>query len=265
MFGFPGQDIHVARDGVCTYYLTPGVTVGAVKEALATEGETLKASPKSLTRRVEGWVVKESTGNTLPNLIKHTAARWRYRRGWTAARFLASRGVGVPKARAFMEERAGGVIWRQAYLCDYLDGCENVEQFARRLVEGDATEAQIGNFLKFLAQAVNGLCGAPAYHADLSGKNIFTKTGAEFYFIDLDSCQIRKAPRGLDLLKNHVQLYDSFCDVWDDATLDPFLEDLSRLSVGRGEWLRMVKAGQAQRRAEQEAKWASQGRRGSTG
>jgi hypothetical protein len=100
-----------------------------------------------------------------------------------------------------------------------------------------------------LADAIRSLERAGAYHADLSGKNILTREGREFWIIDLDSLRISGLYSRRRRLKNHVQLYDSFCDVFSEEFMDEFIVSLLQEGIDRADWLARVKAGQRNRRA----------------
>lgn len=228
-------------------------------EALRLEGPILKASTKSVTRRVGGWVVKESR-RSLREMVKHAAQPNRYRQGWRAACHLHDAGVAVPQPRAYAEIRLGPLMVANAVIMDYLEGAMNVEDFARSLVRRQATDADIAAYLGALASAVNGLEAAGAYHTDLSGKNIFTREGTVFHFIDLDGVILGQPHDELMRLKNHVQLYDSFCDLWDGALLDPFLTAMLPPSQSASQWCDAVRAEQARRRARIEAIWLKEKR-----
>ncbi|MEK7795352.1 MAG: hypothetical protein AAB353_12525, partial [Candidatus Hydrogenedentota bacterium] len=61
-------------------------------------------------------------------------------------------------------------------------------------------------------------------------------------------------------LKNAVQLYDSFCDVWDDTVLGPFIEALAPEGKDAGLWFAQTKTEQRKRRTLRLALWKQQGR-----
>lgn len=237
----------------------PDVALDDVLQVLRFEGPVLKASAKSVTRRVGGWVVKESR-RTFREMVKHTAQPKRYRQGWRAACHLHDAGIAVPQPRAYVESRLGPFMVANALIMDYLEGAMNVEDFARSLVRRQATEADIAAYLGALASAVNGLEAAGAYHTDLSGKNIFTRDGTVFYFIDLDGVVLGQSHDDVRRFKNHVQLYDSFCDLWDGALLDPFLTAMRPAPSSAADWCDRVRAEQARRRARIEAIWLKEKR-----
>lgn len=252
----PGAiDLRRERDGCLGIERRADVPLEAVLEALRLPGDLLKESGKARTRRVGAWVVKESRGR-----LKHALYPARYRAGWRAAVRLAERGVGAPWPVALVETRWAGLAVAHTTVLEYLDGWVNVEEFARRLVAEGMGPEGVAGYLAGLADAVNGLAEAGACHTDLSGKNIFTRTGQEFSFIDLDGVILDRPYSERLRLLNHVQLYDSFCDLWEDALLGRFLERM--LPPGRNPeaWLEQVCAGQAARRARTEAIWRREGR-----
>ncbi|MCP4644326.1 MAG: hypothetical protein GY851_28040 [bacterium] len=237
------------------------VSLDAVLSALKTEGQTLKASHKSTTRRVNDWVVKSSGREAGLGLLKRTFRRTRYRRGWDAVVHLAEHGIGAPQPIAFVEAtRLVGLVTSNAFLCEYIDGACDVEAYADRYLVGQAEPEDIHAYLKRIADAVNALAASGAYHADLAGKNILTRDGVSFFFIDLDSvalgCRYTKDLR----MKNHVQLYDSFCDRWDDGFLEPFLARMLPDTDGLPNWMKKVRELQSIRRARTEAAWRRHGR-----
>ena len=110
-----------------------------------------------------------------------------------------------------------------------------------------------------LALAVKELETVQAYHADLSGKNIYTADGKNFYFIDLEAVQFNVEYDAKKRMKNHVQLYDSFCDALSDLLLVPFLGALMHESLDLRVWMPEVRKAQKERRAQVEASWAKHG------
>jgi len=235
-------------------------------KAIQTPGDLLKRSSKTETRRVGEWLVKRSLPERGLGPVKRTLARNRYRRAWRAANWLRAHGVHVPEPLAYGEWTAFGAVFGNVMVTEFLDGFENVELYAARL----AKEAQelpfipnwpphhdywppppappLDSFFHRLAEAINGLEEAGAYHADLSGKNIFTKDGQEFYFIDLDGVVLGIDHRDKHRLKNHVQLYDSFCDFCDTRALLWFHAHVQRTHVPLESWMQAVVEGQAARR-----------------
>lgn len=228
---------------------------------LGAPGKTLKRSRKSETQRVGEWVVKRSLFDRGRGPLKHTFLRERQRRVAVAAMVLPGRGVSIPKPLAYVETVRWGVIWRSEYVSEFLEGAVNVEEFARGIErdlkdQKDVRDQRIDEFLGRLAETVNSLETAKVYHGDLSGKNILTRDGEQFYFIDLDAVQVDR-PYTDDLrLKNHVQLYDSFCDLWADERLELFIEKLN--PPDRSTWFNEIREGQQVRRARIEQIWAKE-------
>jgi hypothetical protein len=234
--------------------------VDRVLEALRTAGSPLKASRKSLTKRVGGWVVKESR-RTLLETVKHALRPGRYRAAWRAAVYLNARGVPVPAPKAYVERKWGGLVLSNAVICEYLDGWVNVEDHSRRMRNNKAPDSSVAEFLAGLADAVNRLSETGAVHTDLAGKNIFTRDGTQFTFIDLDGVVLGRAYTAADRLLNHVQHYDSFCDLWTDSLLAPFINRMLPDNRDKDAWFNNARAAQALRRARAEAA-KRMGRRG---
>ena len=235
------------RRGLRKIYLRETLSEEAVLEALREPGEVLKQSPKGEVRVVDGYVVKESRSGGVGTL-KRSLYRNRYRQGWVAAHFLRSHGVDVPEPIAFVERRLMGVVFGNCMVSRHLAGYRNVEQFLGALIKKGAGAQTIEIFLNNLALAMNKLTATGAYHADLSGKNILTRDGQYFYFIDLDAVQL-DVPYTEDLrLKNHVQLYDSFCDALTDQVLVPFIEQMLPRELDLRVWMPRVRKEQKERR-----------------
>ncbi len=251
------DDLQTVRRGLKRLYLRKEVTPEAVTAALKAPGDPLKASRKASVKVVGEWVVKRSHGRFGTGLARHTFRRTRYRRAWLAAHRLGSYGVLVPEPIAYVEWGMG-ILWRNAFVTAHLDGCRNVEDFLRALIQRGGARDTLEGFLERLADAVNRLSGSGAYHADLSGKNIFTRDGQEFYFIDLDAVELDREYTDELRLKNHIQLYDSFCDELNDLLLVPFIERMLTHEHDLRVWMPAVRNGQKKRRDRIERKWAKQ-------
>ncbi len=251
------EPVRLVRRGLDAVRLTDGVSVDAVLDALKAPGEILKESPKRITRRVGDWVVKASVAGGGVDVLKTLLQRRRRRRAWKAALHLQARGVGVAAPRAFVEHGMLGIVSGHSMVSDFLEGCVNVEVHGRGLAEkgGD-----VSSFLAGLAAAVNGLTDAGAYHGDLSGKNILTADGVGFSFIDLDGVLLGHSYGEAYRMKNHVQLYDSFCDAIGGEELEAFIVRMVPSDFDRGRWIAEVREGQRQRRGRQEAIWRKQGK-----
>ncbi len=253
-------EVRIERCGALTIYRDEGFPAESVRAILDTPGEPLKTSRKSTTRRVGEWVVKESCMEGGLAILKHTFARRRYRQAWRAGRHLLRHGVLAPRPVAFIERGLGGLLWGHALISEFLVGCGNVEAHAKSLGEEGASREVIRAFLEGLAQAVHALSAAGAYHSDLSGKNIFTRDGRQFYFIDLDGVVLNRPYTDAMRLKNLVQLYDSFCDLWGPDLLDPFIAHMLPSGHDVSSWAAAVHDGQAKRRARIEAIWRREGK-----
>src|SRR5690606_21021118 len=122
--------------------------------------------------RIHNRVIKEVRAHDVWEWLRQTRHRGRLIESFDIARYLIHRNVLVPTPRAVADWRYMGMVYRAAVVWDYLDGYENVEVFGRSLPRDEAPA-----FLTGLANAINQLTAAGAYHTDLSGKNIFTLDG----------------------------------------------------------------------------------------
>ncbi len=254
-----------ARRGGSTIYYPRHLDVDTLWKLFSEGGEPIKISPKVEVRRVGDYVIKESTFAGGGGPLKHTFQRSRYRRAWFAAHHLRKNGVLVPAPLAFVERGALGVVLGNAMLSGYLAGQRNVEQFLQALIEKNAGPDTIHWFLGALAHAINQFTDCGAHHGDLSGKNIYTADGRTFTFIDLDDVTLGDEPNMETALKNHVQLYDSFCDVLGDSIMVPFMQKLLPQGADIRVWMPKVRAAQHERREAVEERWAREGKVGSSG
>lgn len=259
------DSISSLRKGWSTVYYAQGVSPDAVLEALQAPGEVLKTSEKFVVRRVGNWVLKESTLARGSGPLKHTFRRKRYRQGWIAAHHLHRHGVSVPPPVAYIERGRLGIVTGNVLITGYLNGQQNVEAFLQVLIQRKAGADTIHLFLAALAQAITQFTACGAYHGDLSGKNIFTADGRRFSFIDLDDVVLGNTYDDGLRLKNHVQLYDSFCDFLSDSVLVPFISKLISTDQDIRVWMPKVREAQAMRRELVEERWANEGRTGSSG
>jgi hypothetical protein len=248
------------REGY-TLWLRQDLAVDRVLELMRQPGEVLKQSRKSEVRRVGAWAVKESRGRFGAGLLKHTFRRDHYRRGWLAAHHLLRHRILVPKPLAYAESGRFGLITRNILITEYLQDHVNVEQYSRQMAEEGATQRMVDRFFANLAHSINALYDSGAWHADLSGKNILTKNGVLFYFIDLDAVHLNEPYTEERRMKNHVQIYDSFCDLFRDTVLVPFLGQLIEPHQDLRVWMPRVRQGQVDRRKRTVALWEKQARR----
>ena len=251
-------NFRVNRQSGRIVYLRNDVTDEQLETLLRYPGEVLKSSPKAEVRRVGHWVVKETRAGAV-KAVRHTLMRDRYRRPWLAAHRLRAHRVRVPEPLAFVEKERLGIASGTVFIFQYLAGQMNVEEFLLSLLKQGAGADAIGGFLDRLADGINGIEAAGAYHADLSGKNIFTREGDRFYFIDLDDVSLDVSIDEEARLKNHVQLYDSFCDALNDSLMVPFIEKMLPDGLDLRVWMPRVRKAQQERRVAIEAKWEKQG------
>ena len=247
----------VTQVGTLRLYCGSGQSPQALLQAIKGGGEIIKTSRKSETRRVGEWVVKRSRLENGLGPIKRTLARGRYRRAWVAANYLRDHGVCVPEPLAYGEWTLSRLVLGNVMVTRFLSGHVNVEVYAAGLEKQAGAQDALDGFFAGLASAVNGLSAAGAYHADLSGKNIFTKDGNEFYFIDLDGVVLRKRYSDGLRLKNHVQLYDSFCDFCRYDMLARFIGRMLPEGSHSNAWLQAVELGQKIRRRQHQGRQQS--------
>jgi len=253
-------EIRRIRKGLRVYYFHADCTPEECQDLLDQPGENLKSLDKSSVKKVGEWVIK-SSGTPQPlRTIKHTFQRARYRRAWIAAHHLLKHGVSVPRPLAFIETDVVGIICGHQMISAHLSAHRNVEDYMRSMVEQGGGGDTITLFLERLADAINRITDSGAYHADLSGKNIFTANGNNFVFIDLDAVELGVEYTDELRMKNHVQLYDSFCDMLRDTLLTPFIARLLTEKQDLRVWMPKVRKGQAERREKQIALWAKQGK-----
>ena len=251
----PNNDFTKRRIRTSAVYARTDLPIEELFAILKDPGVELKRSKKALTRRVDNWVIKESRGPLMRELVKHTLSRERYRRAWYAAHYLLAKGIRVPKPIAYIEKSLLGCIAGTVNVTEHLKGHRSVQQFLHALVNQGAGKETITRFLDALADAVLALSTSGAYHADLAGKNIYTSDGETFYFIDLDAV-VLGTPYTQDLrLRNHVQLYDAFCDQLNDALLVPFIQRMLPNDVDSRMWLPAMRTAQAERRRFVRKQW----------
>ncbi len=252
-------NFRVNRQPGRTAYIRNDVTDAQLETLLTYPGEVLKTSDKAEVRRVGHWVVKESRAGAAIKAVRHTLLRDRYRRPWLAAHHLRAHRVRVPEPLAFVEKERLGLVSGTVFVFQYLAGQMDVEEFLLSLLKQGAGADAVAGFLERLADAINTIEAAGAFHADLSGKNIFTREGDRFYFIDLDAVTLDAPMDEEARLKNHVQLYDSFCDALNDSLMVPFIEKMVPAGIDLRVWMPRVRKAQQERRVATEAKWEKQG------
>jgi len=242
-------DIVRERSGVLRIWRRRDVPVADVRAVLHQDGVVLKEGQKNITRRVGPVVVKTSQGSFLRELARHTLRRSRYQQGWRAALHLAAHGVPAPRPVAHVEWGALGIVTKHATILEFLPDCMDVEHFADRILAESNGPEMLHVYLATLAASINQLISAGAIHTDLAGKNILTRDGRTFYFIDLDGILLGAAYTLQRRFAAHVQLYDSFLDRCGDEHLAPFLRAMIPDTEPFDAWLQRVKLSQLKRRA----------------
>ena len=257
----PYAEIVTEPSGVLRIVHNADISANEIRELLEQPGATLKRNRKSHTRRAGEYVVKSSEGPLPIELIRHSLDRGRYRRGWKAANHFALHGVFAPRPVAHIEWSFAGLIWGHATITTFIEGCEDVEHFYDRHLRESAEPFVQAAYLNRLAVAVNAVIATGAIHTDLAGKNIRTRDGNTFYFIDLDGVLLDCPFDESRQLQLHVQLYDSFIDRCNDDLLVPFIAALQPRNHGDFDsWMVRVKAAQALRRARTVAAWKREGK-----
>lgn len=255
------ENVVTERTGVMRVWRRNDVALEAVLDIVTRPGETLKRGGKSHTRRVGVYVVKSSEGPFVLQLLKHTAQRGRYRRGWRAALFLEQHDIPAPRAIAHVEWGIAGLVWRHATVTEYLNDCRDIEHYYDEMASADASPEALNAYLIGIAQSVNALISAGAIHTDLAGKNILTCDGEKFHFIDLDGIVLGEQLDEDRKLQLHVQMYDSFTDRCGDDQLALFLKAvLPDIDMQFEVWFARVKAAQAARRSRTVAAWKREGK-----
>ncbi len=246
--------VYARRKGLRRIYTAQDLPQETLDGILAEPGTVLKETPKIRVRHCGAYIIKETRGALLLRVLKLTFRRSHYRRAWDAALYLHQHGLHVPPPIAYIEHGLAGLVYRTTTITAYLEEHRNVEQFLDALVQRGAGRDTLDTFLAGLARAVNALTETGAYHADLSGKNILTRDGATFYFIDLDAVQLATECTEAQRQKTHVQLYDSFCDRLSDQLLVPFIVAMLPPSIDPRIWMPQIRKAQQRRRRRHERK-----------
>lgn len=242
------ESISLIRRGGRCIYLTRSFSLEQLEDIVRSPGEALKCSSKAVVKRVGEWVVKQSRGHFLTEVIRHTARRTRYRRAWIAAHHLRRQNVLTPSPVAFVEFGVLGLLVGNLMVAEYLEHCANVELYLKKRVASGIEKDELTAFFRQLADAVNRFEASGACHEDLSGKNIFTQNGGQFYFIDLDAVVVGRPITEVQRLANHIQLYDSFCDFVQDDLLEAFIGQMAPHKDSFQAWFGRVREGQRIRR-----------------
>ncbi len=223
------------------------------------EAEVLKETPKVQVRAVGHWIIKCRRSGVGRAVVSPGQNRERHQCAWRAGHYLRAHGIRAPEPLAYLEQGAAGVVTRSWHLFQNLLQHRDVETFLSQVIAEGADGIRLSSFLHHLAEALASLEACGAWHGDLSGKNIYTRDGVHFYFIDLDAVELKAPYDEARRMKNHVQLYDSFCDALSDVLLVPFLESLLPEDCDLRTWMPRVRKEQELRRVKVEAYWAKYG------
>lgn len=242
-----------------TAWMRDDVTTEQLQQMLGHEQEVLKETDKSKVSRLGHWIIKRRKASGGSTALASLARRDMLRTPWRANHYLRQKGVPVPEPLAYVEYGYGGVVTSTACLFQYLDQCKDVEHFLFDFIQQGADVAAIAAFLSKLAQTMNLLEKSSAWHGDLSGKNIYTGDGKRFYLIDLEAVELKVPYTEERRMKNHVQLYDSFCDALTDTLLFPFIKEMTPDSIDLRIWMPEVRRVQEERRTAVEERWEKYG------
>jgi hypothetical protein len=246
------------RGGVA--WLRNDVSPDQLEQMLDHEQELLKENEKSKVTRLGHWVVKRRKATGGSTALASLARRDVLRMPWYANHFLRQRRVRVPEPLAYVEYGLAGLATSTACVFQYLDGCKDVESYLFEFIQQGANEEDLSLFLSNLAQSMNALEESGAWHGDLSGKNIYTGNGKHFYLIDLEAVELQVPYTKERRMKNHVQLYDSFCDALMDTLLFPFIKAMTPDSIDLRIWMPEVRRIQEERRTRIEERWEKYGK-----
>lgn len=242
-----------------TVWMRKDVSPDQLQQMLAHPQETLKETGKSRVSRLGHWVIKrrKATGGStaLASLIRRETLR----KPWYATHFLRAHGVRVPEPLAYVEYGFSGIVSSTAFVFQYLEHCKDVESYLFDFIREGADIEAVSGFLSNLAYSINLVEKSGAWHSDLSGKNIYTGDGRVFYLIDLEAVDLKAEYTQERRMKNHVQLYDSFCDALTDTLLFPFIKEMTPDSIDLRLWMPEVRRIQEERRARVEQHWEKYG------
>jgi hypothetical protein len=247
----------------CKYgkaYFRQDVSPGQLEMMLTADAEILKETSKTQVGAIGHWIIKERRSGLGRSILSRADNRGKHFRAWCAGNYLRKHGVLVPEPLAYVEKGVGHVITRSWHIFQNLLHHQDVETYLSNMILKGADGMLLSSFLAHLAVSINALCSSGAYHGDLSGKNIYTRDGYRFYLIDLDAVELGDEYTDAKRLKNHVQLYDSFCDALTDALLVPFIGKLLPESMDLRVWMPKVRSAQEARRTKLEAAWVKNGR-----
>jgi hypothetical protein len=237
------------------------VNYDEVAEIVRAPRETLKQSAKSWTYRSGDWVVKESSWRRGAALFKLTFQPERRAMAWKAASFFSSNGIPTPEPLAYVEWGVLGIVWKNAFIARHLDGFFRSDHYLASMVGRGAEKDELRLYFEKLAEAVAALAPLRIYHSDLTGKNILTRDGRSFQFIDLEAVSLNVDYNMERRLRNHMQLYDSLLEWAPDEALTDLIRPLTPAEYGFDEWMNLVREARRIRRERAEELWRKYGRK----
>ena len=233
------NSIRVERHGFATLHLCDGVQAEEVLTALSEPGESIKNGDKRIVRRVGNWTIKSTRTNMGIGPLKMTANRARYRNGWKSSLEMMRLGLRVPKTVAYVEFGMLGVIWGNALVYEYLDGCLSAPKFLKGLKQ-EEDSAAVEAFFQHLGEAVVGLAEANVFHRDLKLDNVLTQDGETFFFIDLDEAHIGQTFQPEHRMRNHIQMANGLSRIWQRPDIDAFLKSTTPEGEDTEDWVKRV-------------------------
>ncbi len=234
------SNLRIEHHGPHLLHLTPETDSAEILSLLDQDGTILKQTQKRLVRHVGAYVLKSRCDTGVVGTLRHTFLRGTYRRGWDVALRLHEAGINVPKPRALYETRWNGLITGNVFISDYVPNLIPFWGSEFAPVEGEVATAQIQASLKALSDAVKEVLDAGVYLRDLSRSNILTKSGSDFYFVDLDDAELDVTYTRKRRMRNHFHLYRQFRMLWPRTTIEPFIRDLLPESEPPETWIDLL-------------------------
>ncbi len=231
-----------------TIYCSEKLSCEKVLGILHEDGTILKTSPKYETKQIGQWVLKSSNQHAFHGLIRHCFAEQRPQTLFKIVDRLQKNGITSPQLVAIVIWRYFRLGWRRTVITEYLSDVRTVEQYLREILREKPED--VGPFFHELQSIIQRLFSSGLYHEDLSGKNILTANGKDFYLVDLEAVRLHYIPTKGKLVRNLVQLYDSFCDMVDDEHLLPFICGLLPPGLPKERYFALIKEKQKKRRSK---------------
>ncbi|HOJ32134.1 MAG TPA: lipopolysaccharide kinase InaA family protein [Candidatus Hydrogenedentes bacterium] len=224
------------------------ISVKDILAAIKEQGHVLKISPKWQVTRYKDWVLKTSNEAGVFTMVRRSMSRKNAVDICHVSQYMRKRNLPCPEIYAVVEWRLLGMVRRECVISQYLPNSVSVEQYIRDIIKTPAPENGLTQFFQELGNVLRQLLASDVYHSDLSGKNILTADGKNFFFIDLEAVNVRARYTKRKVLKNAVQVYDSFCDMVSDEVLEPFLYSFLPPEWRTRKMLSLIKDKQMKRR-----------------